>query len=428
MKRTIAVLMAVFMAFAAFAACDTKQNNDQATNSADPNMPAKDAVIIQIGDYKITFEDFNEIYNYYYEMYTMYGMLDPENEEEVNSFKQMLLDYQLENILPAFAAEKLGITLDAEEEKELEDMFEAQMATYLSQFDSVVDPTVTDELMLYEAKLALFKDDLNNQGIDYDEFIAKQKEDMRLSILSNKMIEEKIGEVKVDEAEVKAAYDAKIAELTEKYEKDITAYYTDYQEVVSGNATLPYFAPEGYYFVTYVYVANTSEDIRDYNPEIIMEEVESKIAEIKNEKDVDVRIEKFKALISEYGQDPLLQMEPFVNEGQLIHPDMTTQYYETFLEQARALKNKGDISEKFATEEGTMIMIRLDDVKAGPIKYDTIKEVIEEEMVTEVETELYNAAMDEWKTLVAPTINSQYLEYLGMSTEPTPTIDPNLGC
>lgn len=429
MKKLIAVLMALLMACAVFAACDkTKIDDNSATESLDPNAPTEDSVFIQIGDYKITFGAFNEIYNSYYEMYSAYGMINPEDEAEINEFKQSMLDYQLENIVPAFAAKELGIELNEEELEELDKMYDSQMLTYLSKYDSVIDPQVTDELMIYEAKLALFKDDLKAQGIDYDEYVKKQREDMHLYLLSQKMIEEKIGEVTVSEDEVRKAYDEKIAALQEKYANDITSYYADYQNVISGKATLPYVAPEGYYFVTYIFIGNESEDIRDYDPEAIVSEVEAKVNELKKEKDVDKRIEKFKELISEYGQDEMLKMEPFVKEGQLVHNDMTTQYYADFLETARGLKNKGDIAEKFPVEQGTIIMIRLDDLKASVTEYDSVKEDIEEEVLTDKKNVLYSAAMEEWKELVKPVINTQYMKYFGMSFETEPTIDPNIGC
>ncbi len=429
MKKIIAVLMAILMAVAVFAACDTTKQEQTATSTLDPNVPTDDSVIIQIDDYKVTFGDLNEVYNYYYEMYSAYGVLDAENQEEIAEFKQMLLDYQLENILPAFAAKKLEIDLNEEELKELDNMFESQMLTYLSQYDDVIDTEVTDELMIYDAKLALFKDDLNSRGIDYDEFVEDQKEDMYLSLLSNKMLEEKIGEVTVAEDAIKKAYDDKIAELNTKYAEDITSYYADYQNVISGTAALPYVTPEGYYFVTYIFINNESEDIRDYDPEAIVKEVEEKVNELKKEADVDKRIEKFKELITEYGQDAMLQMEPFINEGQLVHNEMTTQYFDIFLETARGLKNKGDISEKFTTENGTIIMMRLENLEAKAVEYDSVKEEIEEELVTEIKNERYSAAMEEWKALVNPVINTQYLEYLGMEiAEPTPTVDPDTGC
>ena len=124
----------------------------------------------------------------------------------------------------------------------------------------------------------------------------------------------------------------------------------------------------------------------------------------------------------------MLKMEPFVKEGQLVHNDMTTQYYADFLETARGLKNKGDIAEKFPVEQGTIIMIRLDDLKASVTEYDSVKEDIEEEVLTDKKNVLYSAAMEEWKELVKPVINTQYMKYFGMSFETEPTIDPNIGC
>ena len=132
-----------------------------------------------------------------------------------------------------------------------------------------------------------------------------------------------------------------------------------------------------------------------------------------NEKDPDKKAEAFKALVNEYGQDEVLKMEPFSADGTLFHPDMQTEYYPSFIKQAKRLEKKGDISERFSDENGLYIMMRLDTVEAGAVDFETVKDEVKEELVTELQRELYNKAMDEWKEMIDLTVKTEYLEYLG---------------
>lgn len=411
MKKILAVVIITVLLASAFLGCDTTK--DPQNNQTDTGIPTEDSIIISVEDYDITFGDFNNIYNSYYEMYAAYGMLDPEDEAQLEEFKNTLVQYQLENVVPAYAAKKLGIDLSEEEQKECDDTFQAQIMSYLSQYEDVIDPSMQDEALRYDAKLALFKDDLRKDGIDYDEFVEKQKKDIYLSKLSNKMIDDAVKDVSVTDDEVKQEYDRQIEALRAEYDENILAYYSYYQDVVSGMGVYPRLTPEGYYYITYIYVPRVSEDIRDYDPEKIFKEIEEKLADVKKEKDPDKKAEAFKALVNEYGQDEVLKMEPFSADGTLFHPDMQTEYYPSFIEQAKRLEKKGDISERFSDENGLYIMMRLDTVEAGAVDFETVKDEVKEELVTELQRELYNKAMDEWKEMIDLTVKTEYLEYLG---------------
>ncbi|MBQ9832222.1 MAG: hypothetical protein IJO48_00670 [Clostridia bacterium] len=424
MKKITALFLAMMM-LVCFTACDNSGNEE---NNNDSQVPTADSVMIKVGDYEVTFGELNDVYNYYYEIYVAYGMLDPENETEVEEFKQTIIDYQLENILPAFAADKLGIELNNEEKAKLDETYESQLNMYLSQFADQIDTSVTDPLLIKEAQIALFRDSLAESGIDYDEFMADQKEDMRLSLLSNKMLEETVGEATVTEDEVKTAYDTKVAEFEKEYDANVVGYYERYQEMVAGTGKLPYYAPEGYYYVTYIYIDDKSEDIRDYDAEALVAEVQGKVDALMAETDVEKRIEGFKALIKEYGQDDVLEMDPFATDGFLVHNDMTDEYYEEFLNAVRNLEKKGDISAQVKTENGTQIIIRLENVTAGATPYENVREEIKEELLTEKQTALHNAAMEEWKELVKPEIKTEYAAYFGMTLEATPMPEMTGGC
>ena len=66
MKKILAVVIITVLLASAFLGCDTTK--DPQNNQTDTGIPTEDSIIISVEDYDITFGDFNNIYNSYYEM------------------------------------------------------------------------------------------------------------------------------------------------------------------------------------------------------------------------------------------------------------------------------------------------------------------------------------------------------------------------
>lgn len=410
-KKSIAFLLAAVMALALFSSCklddvDHKKNSE---------------VVVQIGDYTVTYGEIAEVFNAYYQFYVMYGMVDPDNPESVAQFKQSIVDSYVKNILPAYIAEQNGVELSEEEEETVQSTYDDQLNSYLDQFSAQVDASITDAEAIKEAKMDLLKADLKEKGKDYDSFTKKLYEDIRISILGNKLIAQIMeDEVKVTDDEVQKWYDDKVSAESASYAEDPTHYFELVRLNREEGGAAPVFVPEGYYYVKHIFILDENEEAPDRDLEALLEEINTKVEEVKNEADIEERIEKFQELIDEYNEDPGMETEPFATIGYLMHNSLTGKYYEEFMTAALELNEAGDISEPFKSGEGTHIMIRLHDVESGPLPFDEVKEGIHNIVLTEKQDAKYEELMAEWKETANPTIKMELLEDLGKPKENTP--------
>lgn len=369
--RALALLLVIAMALIAFAGCSVTNPN---------------ATVLTVGDIKIGMSKYYSLFSSYKQFYSAYGIYDVSTSEKLRIFQDTIFDILVESYLPLHWANENGVTLTEEEAAKVQEDFETQLNEYLDEFKDDVDESITDEAAIREAELKLFKNSLRENGWTYKQYTQMMLEDVRNQALATKYMDSIYAEfVSVTDEDVQAHYDEQLTEEQEAYAEDPVQYYTDYSAYLNGSGEQPLAAPEGYRFVKHILI-KFAEEGETKDVDAIVAEVQAKI---------DAG-EDFDALVAEYGEDPGMESEPYIDTGYLVSEGTIDKYYEGFGAAAMALENIGDVSAPVETEAGYHFIQYSSDASTEPLAFDDVKEAMKESMINEAKTEVYNEYIEKW--------------------------------
>ncbi len=407
----------------------------------------KQTVAQKITDYK------NNMLNYYYQLYSMYGLSFNADSIDTSGAPQSVIDNEVERLVlkQKFASlSELALTEEEEAEvlahaqEEYDSMIEQIKSLYLSDSEKEGDE-LTAEAQEYALKLD------SRYTLDYFKDTAREEK------VEEKLRAYAIKDVAVTEDEIKAEYDTRVSEAKESYASDITAFGT---AVNAGNTV--YTRPAGYRYVKQILVGfpddlknalttansavttaqtalNNAQTALDDNTAALAEEgitdeakaeleaaapdlqaaldaakadLEEKTAAAEKAKadafaaiqptvdEVMAKIaagEDFDALMEQYNTDPGMQREPGKTNGYAICEGFTP--FETaFVEAAMALQNVGDVSEPVKSDSYGCYIIRYQsDIAEGDVALDEVRAVIEPEVLADKQDTTYDAAVEAWK-------------------------------
>ena len=406
----------------------------------------KQTVAQEIADYT------NNMMNYYYQMYSMYGLSFNANSIDTSGYPQDVIDNKVRELvlkqkyaaLPELAmTEEDEADIAAHGQEEYDSMIEQVKSLYLSKSEKEGDE-LTAEAQAYALTLD------SRYTLDYFKDHAREEK------ITDKLREYAIKDVAVTEDEVKAEYDTRVADAKESYGSDITAFGS---AVNAGNTV--YYRPAGYRYVKQILVGfaddvksalttansavttaqtalNNAQKALGDNAEALAAEgitaeekaeLEGKVAELEaaleaaqadlNEKtaaaeqaktdafasiqptvdEVVAKIdagEDFDALMEQYNTDPGMQREPGKTNGYAVCAGYTP--FETaFVDAAMALEKIGDVSKPVASDSYGYYIIRYQsDVEEGEIALDEVRSVIEPELLSKKQDDTYDAAVEQW--------------------------------
>ncbi|MBQ9832377.1 MAG: peptidylprolyl isomerase, partial [Clostridia bacterium] len=227
-----------------------------------------------------------------------------------------------------------------------------------------------------------------------------------------------------------------LAAEKENFAQTPESYYTMYSSYIStknstdeataNSAIPPLTVPEGYYFVTHILVMNAEEG-EEKDVEAIVAEIEAEIATLPETATAEEKIAKFNELIEKYNEDPGLDSEPYKTEGYLMHEslnnDSTTTYDPAFYEAALDLENMGDISAPVEGENGTHIIIRLNDVEVKDVDFASVKDAITENVKVEQENTVYEEQLAAWRETTKIVKNESRIAALNIVTTTSTGLD-----
>ncbi len=370
--RAIALTLVLVMAGLAFAGCS-------ATN---PN-----ATVLLVGDIKVGLTKYYSLYNSYKNFYSNYGLYDVSTAEKLKNFQDIIFDYLVESYLPLYWANQNGVTLDEQEEAQVQADYEEQLEGYLTSYASDVDESITDEAAIRAAELKLFKKELRSQGWTYKEYTTMLMDNIRAGYIATKFMDSYYAErVNVTDADVEANYNELLAKQQADYATTPAQYLTDYNSYISSEGQQPLVAPEGYRFVKHILI-KFAADGEEKDVDAIVAQVQEKINAGS----------PFDMLVEEYGEDPGMKEDPYKTSGYLISNETIDQYYDNFGDAAMALKAVGDISAPVETEAGYHFILYASDVDTAPLAYDTVKDAMKESAITEAKSAIYSELLEQWK-------------------------------
>lgn len=182
-----------------------------------------------------------------------------------------------------------------------------------------------------------------------------------------------LGGAQITEADVKAAYEARVADSRALYENDVPAF-----ETAVTNGAEVWYMPAGYRSVLQILLPAEGEtdEERLISAQATLDEINGRLA----------AGESFISLIGEYGTDANFSNEAFYSTGYQVHPE-SIMWEDAFVDAAFSaeMTAPGSVSLPFASDLGVHILYYLGDVPGGAVEltqevYDALASVLYEGM------------------------------------------------
>ena len=368
--------------------------------------------------------DMNALYYYYY-----YGSL-PYTEEQ-------LLDQTITAVTRSIVQEqeavKQGFDKLTDEElaaaqAEAEEQFEEQLQDVIS--DHLADSELTGDELRSAAIEHAAEEGVTLEGILDSIKKEKAREKLRDSV---------VADVAVTDEEVKADFDAKVAEQKEAFDASPAEYIT-----ALNNEEEIYYVPAGVRYVKHILisypddaktavtdaqtavseaqsaldtanaaVADAGEEATDElkqavtDAEQALADAQAALDEAKAAANALIRdkadevyakaVEEgadFDALVAEYGEDPGMQSEPYITEGYPVAEGAS--YDEAFLAAALALEKVGDVTEPVISSYGMHIIRFESEAEAGEKSLEDYAEAIHDALLSAAQDAKYEEALQKW--------------------------------
>ena len=219
----------------------------------DPEVDAK-TEIIRYGDTVVTKGEIqDEVKNeldYMSYLYSLYGYpYDKTSAENIAEVQKSVIDNHKAELVKGEKIKELGLDqLTAEEEDEIrtnaEKNYQDSVDYFISDNEDLAD-------LSEEEKTAKAKEQLETQGFTPESALESARE----QALEDKLREEIIKDVTVEDSEIQADYDSKVASAKETYENNPGNWAS-----AANNGTTLYYTPAGVRFVKQILVKFTEED------------------------------------------------------------------------------------------------------------------------------------------------------------------------
>lgn len=398
MKKLIR-LLAVALAVMMLAGCSLVTVNEEKI------------VVATVGDETITKAEFNEGFN---ALLSQYGytqdseaIADQLKTLKENYIAQMVEDKVLEKKIKELGLDQVTDEEKAAAEQEIQDWYDEQYAALVENFKT--DDTVEDP----EAKAA---ETIENYLSQYGLTLDQMKENSVASISSDKLYDYVTKDVTVTEEEAKIEFANKVAAAKEKYDADLSAYVSDFE-----NGATIYYTPKGCYYIKHILISLTDEQKQDIkNLRADDDETVAATADEKREEYLLTIREKaesvlklvdeggdFEALMEEYGEDPGMKNEAYKN-GYLTYAG-DTGFVTEFADACAALTEDGMTSGLVASDFGYHIIRRVSTVPSGEATFEDVKDSLMESMLTDKKSTTYDQQVEAWVKEVNPDIKTDKL-------------------
>lgn len=251
-----------------------------------------------------------------------------------------------------------------------------------------------------------------SEGIDLDMVFNELKQAAMYDRFYNAMFAE--ADIAVTEAEVKAIFDACVAQDRDLYENNVMNY--EISTMYYGNPS--WYMPEGFRGITHILLdvdeelLNAFVDAQAAQEEEVGQVGEKADADAAMQAILDSRKEEidaiydalangdsFEGLIALYGTDPGMMDETNLKNGYSVHRDSVI-WDPAFISGSFSDKmvKPGDVSDPVVGSYGIHILYYLRDIPSGAVELsDEIYSEIEAYLQNDKMTEIYNAALAEWK-------------------------------
>ena len=358
-------------------------------------------VVAKVGKEKVTLAEFNEEYGFYLSQYNIEDDTAEDVAEDTESVRQYVIDYLIDQKIEKIWAKELGLSeLTDEENTELTNDYDEMMDAWLEYFIEEAlasDSSLNEEEAKAEGEKRI-DEYLEENGYSNESFLTYQME----LFISQKLFDEITKDISVEDEDVKTAYDENVASAKAKYETSPSQFEKD----CLGEGEIIYYVPEGTKRVKHILTLLEQEDIQaisekrsegdDEEADNLRKEALKKI-EAKAQAVLDSLEEdgsNFDEVMKEKSEDPGVVNYP---EGYVVTKQGKS-YVEEFSNASLGLKEPNEMTGLIGTDTGYHIIMLVEDVDAGAIEYDKIKETLKENLLLTKKQEDYSVKFQEKRT------------------------------
>ena len=458
MKKFIAILVCAVMLFG-LVACNEDGTIDEqkvsevitqaqaAAASAEGSSSAKaeldrDAVAVKVGDREITAGEIQDSYEQYVEMYEYYGYSAPDNDADIETLQDQIVDGLVADEIKLYKAQELGCDQLSEEQlKELDETVaeeEAQLIGYYA--EEAADGATEDEIRETAIQNINAELEASGWGMDFAGYMEYVRDYYKKSyILDN--LEKKVKDgATVSDDDAKAKYNELIESQKAAVAEDPSSYFSnEYDYEVNASDVPMIVSPEGYARIKvlsvfpqealssdYDSLANEMTSLEAEYGKLVLSGSEDKarIAEIekdyaskKAESDslMKEHITQAKAKIEEayaklqagadfdtvsaaYNEDVSVENYPVVKQkGWLLWKDGDDGMWDEAIRNAAKQLKAGEYSGVIQIDDEFHIVYMVGDEEAKEMTYDEASELIKMYALAEAQNTLWEETQEEWE-------------------------------
>lgn len=420
LMRAAAVGTAFVMLFGV-AACNNASSTETSSATSTPN-PRAQQVVAEVNGVKIYRWELDRLYEKNKETQNAYlaanlgvsdfDMDNAKYKEQRLLYREDLLNMLIDDVVTTEAAKAEGYGLTDEEKAQVDQDYETWKKENIEQIQK---EKYADDADGYAKAEKEWLQSLKDNNMDED-FLKQSRYD---TAVREKLSAALFADIEVDDTQLKATYDAKVAEEKEAYEADPEAYSKQYAtDAFTPDNPSIFYNPPGFIRVTQIFI-NLPEEIDTQIKDLTKKEAEmiteqNKLASEKGKEDAQVKEmqvelddmeaqeeelyakgyeelqpkvdeiqkkiddgEDFGALMEEYGEDPGM-VYPFNEKGYLVG-EQSTQLIAGLREAALTLKNSdiGTVSEPTQSINGIHFVKLISKVEEGPVPFDQVRDFLE---------------------------------------------------
>lgn len=458
MKKIFAAALAL-MLILSVAGCSTAPSAAE----GDTAVVGNDEAVATVGDRKVTFGEYKQLFDTYAQYYAMMGYDISADEEGTKQLQDGIIDALVANEIIAYQAAQAGYDQLSDEklaeiEKQAAENLDSIVEEYRKQAESDAEE---DSSVNVEERLAEYIADeaeaYTGERMTAEEYGKWILENSTESAIGEAFKEAMLKDVTVSDDEIKSWYDENLKTQQESYDKNPENYKADKEseELYEGDPVL--YAPEGYSRVLHILITPEDAIPDEYSEKLSeMESLKSeygelaftvnveggegsgRLSEIKTEynklkaeadkikdeyfvsslekaKEAYAKLqagEEFSKVAEEYSPD----IEGNKN-GLLISVKYSGSYdWSEEVKDAFAKIKQGEYTEPVKDDEGVHILYYLSDEPAGEVGLDSVKDKIREILLSDVREDEWNQMLETWKNDESVSLNEELVRSVTYSS------------
>lgn len=257
-KKILTLVLCLMLLLGAVGCLEEKTNTQaadqpaatEATTAAD--TAETDALpAFTLGDFTVTVGEVRSSYNTIVEYMGYYGMSAPSTAEEIQQYRDMIIEDLLSAKVLPWKAKELGVTLTEEKKaevaKEVEELLAEYASDYLEDAKAELGEDADAAAIALKAREYLEKDVEDYFGYSFEQWLAELTASYEENALTE-LMQEKFNEtVTVTEEQAKTWFDTELAEQKASFDEDYSAYEAQVEAYALGESDVPVlYTPEGF--------------------------------------------------------------------------------------------------------------------------------------------------------------------------------------